>query len=190
MVEVMKIMVISFKRSQHALLHSVPPALQQVTTHPRLHWVLVLTRFIWTLWASLAGTGLFLNVNSPLLPSCWGFSFALECGGISLQLLQHLLCYWGFSDFGRGLSPHGWSSEGQLPLLTLNVGYKVMLKILQVNLQQYLNHELPDVQTGFRKGRGMRYQIANILWIINKAREFQKNIFLLYWLCLWLCGSK
>ena len=106
------------------------------------------------------------------------------------RLLQHILCYWGFSDFGRGLSPHGWSSEGQLPLLTLNMGYKVMLKILQVNLQQYLNHELPDVQSGFRKGRGMRYQIANILWIINKAREFQKNIFLLYWLCLWLCGSK
>ena len=49
-----------------------------------------------------------------------------------------------------------------------------MLKILQARLQQYLNHELPDVQAGFRKGRGTRDQIANICWIIKKAREFQK----------------
>ena len=53
---------------------------------------------------------------------------------------------------------------------------KVMLKSLQVRLQQYVNHELPDVQVGFRKGRGIRDQIANIHWIIEKAREFQKNI--------------
>ena len=52
-----------------------------------------------------------------------------------------------------------------------------MLKILQVRLQQYVNRELPDVQTGFRKGRGARDQIANIHWIIEKAREFQKNIY-------------
>ena len=49
---------------------------------------------------------------------------------------------------------------------------KIMLKILQARLQQYVNHELPDVQTGFRKGRGTRDQIANIHWIIKKAREF------------------
>ena len=54
---------------------------------------------------------------------------------------------------------------------------KVMLKILQARLQQYMNHELPDVQAGFRKGRGTRDQIANILWIIEKAREFQKSIY-------------
>ena len=54
---------------------------------------------------------------------------------------------------------------------------KVMLKILQARLQQYMNHELPDVQDGFRKCRGARDQIANICWIIKKAREFQKNIF-------------
>ena len=54
---------------------------------------------------------------------------------------------------------------------------KVMLKILQARLQQYVNHELPDVQTGFRKGRGARDQIANISWITKKAREFQKNIY-------------
>ena len=54
---------------------------------------------------------------------------------------------------------------------------KVMLKILQTRLQQYVNRELPDVQAGFRKGRGTRDQIANICWIIEKAREFQKNIY-------------
>ena len=54
---------------------------------------------------------------------------------------------------------------------------KVMLKILQARLQQYMNHELPDVQASFRKGRGTRDQIANIRWIIEKAREFQKNIY-------------
>ena len=52
-----------------------------------------------------------------------------------------------------------------------------MLKILQARLQQYVNRELPDVQAGFRKGRGTRDQIANICWIIEKAREFQKNIY-------------
>ena len=52
-----------------------------------------------------------------------------------------------------------------------------MLKILQARLQQYVNHELPEVQAGFRKGRGTRDQIANICWIIKKAREFQKNIY-------------
>ena len=51
-----------------------------------------------------------------------------------------------------------------------------MLKIIQARLQQYMNRELPDVQAGFRKGRGIRDQIANICWIIEKAREFQKNI--------------
>ena len=52
-----------------------------------------------------------------------------------------------------------------------------MLKILQARIQQYMNHEFPDVQAGFRKGRGTRDQIANIHWIIEKAREFQKNIY-------------
>ena len=54
---------------------------------------------------------------------------------------------------------------------------KVMLKILQARLQQYVNRELPDIQVEFRKGRGTRDQIANIHWIIEKAREFQKNIY-------------
>ena len=67
-----------------------------------------------------------------------------------------------------------------------------MLKILQVRLQQYMNHELSDVQAGFRKGRGTRDQIANILWIIEKARGFQKisASVLLTMQSLWLCGSQ
>ena len=52
-----------------------------------------------------------------------------------------------------------------------------MLKIIQTRLQQYVSHELPDVQAGFRKGRGARNQIANICWIVEEAREFQKNIY-------------
>ena len=54
---------------------------------------------------------------------------------------------------------------------------KVMLKILQARLQQLVNHELPDVQAGFRRGRETRDQVANVYWIIEKAREFQKNIY-------------
>ena len=62
---------------------------------------------------------------------------------------------------------------------------KVMLKILQARLQQYVNRELPDVQAGCRKGRGTRDQIANICWIMGKAREFQKNIYF----CFIDCGK-
>ena len=65
----------------------------------------------------------------------------------------------------------------KLPQIALiSQASKVMLKILQARLQQYVNRELPDVQAGFRKGRGTRDQIVNICWIIEKAREFQKNI--------------
>ena len=62
-------------------------------------------------------------------------------------------------------------------ILLISHPSKGILKILQARLQQYMNHELPDVQSGFRKGRGTRDQIANIHWIIEKAREFQKNIY-------------
>ena len=61
-----------------------------------------------------------------------------------------------------------------------------MLKILKARLQQYVNYELPNVQAGFRKGRGTRDQIANICWIIKKAREFQKNVYF----CFILAVSK
>ena len=62
-------------------------------------------------------------------------------------------------------------------VVLISQAIKVMLKILQARLQQHVNCELPDIQVGFRKGRGIRYQIANICWIIKKAREFQKNIY-------------
>ena len=63
------------------------------------------------------------------------------------------------------------------PTALISHASKVMLKILQARLQQYVNHEHPDVQAGFRKGRGTRDQIANICWIMEKAREFQKNTY-------------
>ena len=64
-----------------------------------------------------------------------------------------------------------------MPIALISHASKVMLKILQARLQQYVNCELPDVQAGFRKGRGTRNLIANIRWIIEKAREFQRNIY-------------
>ena len=88
--------------------------------------------------------------------------------------------------------PHDWKRSVFIPIpkkgnakecsnyLTIALishASKVMLKILQARLQQHVNHELPDVQTGFRKGRGTRDQIANICWIVKKAREYQKNIY-------------
>ena len=77
------------------------------------------------------------------------------------------------------------SNNGKLEFESLiSHASKVMLKILQARLQQYVNHDLPDVQAGFRKGRGTRDQIANILWIIEKAKELKKknHLFLLHWL--------
>ena len=64
-----------------------------------------------------------------------------------------------------------------LTIALISHASKVMLKIFQARPQQYMNHELPDVQAGFSKGRGTKYQIANMHWIIKKAREFQKNIY-------------
>ena len=92
--------------------------------------------------------------------------------------------------------PQDWKRSGFIPIskkgndkecsnqhtiALISHASKVMLKILQAKLQQYVNRELPDVQAGFRKGRGTRDQIANIHWIIEKASEFQKkHLFLLY----------
>ena len=88
--------------------------------------------------------------------------------------------------------PQDWKRSGFIPIpkkgnakecsndctvALISHSSKVILKILQARLQQYVNCELPDVQAGFRKGRGTRDQIANIHWIIEKAREFQKNIY-------------
>ena len=75
----------------------------------------------------------------------------------------------------RKAMPKNAQTTAQLALISH--ASKVMLKILQARLQQNMNHELPDVQAGFRKVRGTRDQIANIHWIMEKAREFQKNIY-------------
>ena len=86
--------------------------------------------------------------------------------------------------------PKNAQTTTQLHYLTREL---VMLKILQARLQQYVNHELPDVQAGFRKGREIRDQIANICWIIEKAREYQKNIyfcFIDYTKAFNVCGSQ
>ena len=81
------------------------------------------------------------------------------------------LTVWITINFGKLSSGHR-TGKGQFSHAS-----KVMLKILQARLQQYVNCELPNVQAGFRKGRGTRDQIANIHWIMEKAREFQKNIY-------------
>ena len=72
---------------------------------------------------------------------------------------------------------HAKESSNHCTIALISHASKVMLKILQTRLQQYVNCELPDVQAGFRKGRGTRDQIANIRWIMEKSREFQKNIY-------------
>ena len=104
--------------------------------------------------------------------SSWRFNFLFIVKEIWKNYIRKLRHLWN------------WCTIALIPHTS-----KVMLKILQARLQQYVNCELPDVQAGFRKGRGTRDQIANIRWIMEKAREFQKNI---YWLCqsLWLCGSQ
>ena len=85
---------------------------------------------------------------------------------------------WKRSDF-IPISKKGNAKEcsNYCTIALISHASKLMLKILQVRLQQYMNCELPDVQSGFRKGRRTRVQIANIHWIIEKAREFQKNIY-------------
>ena len=75
------------------------------------------------------------------------------------------------------VSFHSNSKERHHTIALISHTSKVMLKTLQARLQQYVNHELPDVQAGFRKVKGTRFQFANVHWIMEKAREFQKNIY-------------
>ena len=104
-------------------------------------------------------------VPLPFLKPAWtsGISWFTYCWSLACGILKVYDIYFSLSSFSHAS--------------------KVMLKILQVRLQQYVNCELPDVQAGFRKGRGTRDQTANIHWIIEKAREFQKNIYFCFWLC-------
>ena len=93
--------------------------------------------------------------------------------------LEHSAVATGLKKVSFHSSPKEWQCERIFKVLLscYSHGSKVILKIFQARLQQYVNHELPDVQGGFRKGRGTRDQIANIRWIMEKAREFQKNIY-------------
>ena len=110
--------------------------------------------------------------------------------GIPVELFQILK-----DDAVKVLWPQDWKRSVFIPipkkgnanecssyctLALISHASKVILKILQARLQQYMNRELPDVQAGFRKGRGTRDQIANICWIMEKAREFQKNIYFFF----------
>ena len=96
------------------------------------------------------------------------------------SILQFLFkCTYTYIDPKERIPKKGNAKEcsNDCTIALISQASKVMLKILQARLQQYVNRELPDVQAGFRKGRGSRHQIANIRWIMEKAREFQKNIY-------------
>ena len=99
----------------------------------------------------------------------------------SLSLLQWIfptqVLNWGLLHCRQILYQLSYQGNPYFPIALISHPSKAMLKILQATLQQYVNCELPDVQAGFRKGRGTRDQIANIFWIIKKAREFQKNVY-------------
>ena len=105
--------------------------------------------------------------------------------------------YWILNTFHSSPKERQSQRVLKLPHKCISNASKVMLKILQARLQQYVNRELPDVQAGFRKGRRTRDQIANICWITEKAREFQKNIYFCFIdyaksLTLWItinCGK-
>ena len=111
---------------------------------------------------------------------------------LSYKMMLWKCCTQYASKFGKQQWPQHWKRSVFIPIpkkgnakecsncrtiVLISQASKVMLKILQARLQQYVNHELPDVQAGFRKGRGTRDQIANICWIMEKARELQKNIY-------------
>ena len=93
--------------------------------------------------------------------------------------LENSAVAWDWKSFFISIPKKGNANEcsNYHTIAFISHGSKAMLKILQDRLQQYMNHELPDVQAGFRKGKGTRVQIANICWIREKAREFQKNIY-------------
>ena len=91
-------------------------------------------------------------------------------------LLENSAVATGLEKVSFHSNPKEKQCQRMLKIALISHTSKVMLKILQVRLQQHMNHELSHVQAGFRKGRGTRDQIANIHWITEKAREFQKNI--------------
>ena len=111
----------------------------------------------------------YIEVNFLPVDEQMKFLKAVSC----LLLVQHNMFY--------SLEAMAKECSNYCTVALISHASKVMLKIIQARLQQYVNHELPDVQAGFRKGRGTRDQIANICWIIKKARDYQKkHLFVLY----------
>ena len=127
----------------------------------------------------------FIPTTSTFL--CYGFLQIVLSQTVAVGLEWKIMSQ--FPEFPKKGSARECSNYRTIALISH--ASKVMLKILQARLQQYANCELPDVQAGFRKGRGPRDQIANIYWIIKKTRDPEKHLLLLYWLCqsLCLCGS-
>ena len=117
----------------------------------------------------------------PSMPIFWSFNH--QCMLNFVKVFLYLLRLSGLQDWKRSafipIPKKGNAKEysNYCTIVLISHTSKVMLKILQARLQQYVNCERPDVQACFRKGRGTRDQIANIRWIIEKAREFQKNIY-------------
>ena len=114
------------------------------------------------------------------LPTVFQEHLQSKIRGLEITV-YNIFSYWGILSIYRSIyiPKKGNAKECSnyhTPALISHAS-KVMLKILQTRIQQYMNRELPDVQAGFRKGRGTRDQIANIHWIIEKVREFQKNIY-------------
>ena len=130
----------------------------------------------------------------------WRFVFSFfhftSCipGSSMLKHVSALSLFHGWIIFHYSGNTKGNAKEysNYCTIALISHASKVMLKILQARLQQYVNHKLTDVQAGFRKGRGTRDHVANIRWILKKQRVPEKYLLLLYWPCqsLWLCGSQ
>ena len=110
------------------------------------------------------------NTCTPVADSCWRVAKPIQYCKVKKKKLT-------LANTTHILNAKYKECSNYLTIALISHASKVMVKILQARLQQYMNHELPDVQAGFRKDKGTRDQIANIHWIFEKAREFQKNTY-------------
>ena len=148
-------------------------------------WSLTLSQ---TFWSAKSSGPYEASLQTKLVEV---MEFQLSCFK-SWKMMLWKCCTQYARKYGKQQRPQDWKGSVFIPIpkkcnakecsdyhiiVFISHASKVMLKIFQARLQQYGNQELPDVQAGFRKGRGTRDQMANICWIIEKAREFQKNIY-------------
>ena len=156
------------------LLPPIPPSIRVFSNKSTLH-------MRWPKYWSFSFSIIPFKEIPGLISFRMDWLYLLAVQGTLKSFLQHhssKASILGRSAFFTAQLSYPYMTNGKTIVLHTS---KVMLKILQARLQQYVNHGLPDVQAGFRKGRGTRDQIANICWIIEKAREFQKkHLFLLY----------